>query len=258
VQKLLWLPIGSTLVGIGLIAASTLQGETRPAPAPLLLGAGERSYEISDFGRISTAGPFHVEVEVGPAASVRAEGPKDTLDRLDIRVEHGSLQIRPKHRQFWDFDWSGIEPATFHVTLPQLSSVSLAGSGDMKIDRVDGRHFSASVADSGNLDIASLSVDDANFSVAGSGDVTAQGHAGKAHVSIVGSGNLHLRKLASDDASISVVGSGDAAMTVRDNAHISMMGGGDVDIAGPAHCSVSRIGGGDVRCGHIEQRNDRS
>lgn len=255
-QKLLWLPIGSTLVGIGLIAASTLQGETRPAPP--LLGVGERAYEISDFSRISTVGPYHVEVAVGPAASVRAEGPKDTLDRLEVSVEHGSLQIRPKHRQFWGFDWSGIEPATFHVTLPRLYAVSVAGSGDMKIDRVEGGRFSASAAGSGDLDIGSLSVDNANFSVAGSGDVTAQGHAGKSHVSIVGSGNLHLRKLASDDASISVVGSGDAAMTVRDNAHISMMGGGDVDIAGPAHCSVSRFGGGDVRCGHIEQRNDRS
>lgn len=244
-RKLLWVPIGSTLVGIALIATA-LQGEMQQvAPA---LGAGQRSYEISGFDKISTAGPFHVDVAVGPAISVRAEGPEEALDRLEVGVEHGSLRIRPKHRHFWDFDWSNVKPATLHVTLPRLSAVSVAGSGDMNIDHVEGGRFAASIAGSGALDVGALKVDEASFSVAGSGDVTAKGHARKSHVSIAGSGDLHLHELASDDASVSIVGSGDAALTVRDDAHISILGGGDVDIDGPAHCVVSRFGGGDVRC----------
>ncbi len=41
----------------------------------------------------------------------------------------------------------------------------------------DGEAFSAAVAASGRLDIASLSVDEARFSVAGSGDLAARGRA---------------------------------------------------------------------------------
>lgn len=225
-QKLILFPIASTLVGIGLIAVA-LQGETTVQMTSAI--AGQRSYEVTGFDKVSAAGPMHVLVTVGPATSVRAEGPNETLDGYEVEVEHGSLQIKPKRHNFWNSSWKELKPATFRVTVPRLSTTSIAGSGDMKVDRVDGKKFAASVA--------------------GSGALTAHGRAGKANVSIAGSGNMHLHKLASDDANVSIVGSGNAALTVRDDGAVSVIGSGEVDVAGPAHCSVSRFGGGRVRCG---------
>ena len=245
-QKLVLLPIASTLVGVGWIAIALHQGD-RPAQATSAI-AGQLSYEAAGFDRVSAAGPMHVLVTVGPAASVRGEGLDETLDGYEVKVEHGSLEIKPKPRNFWNPGWKELKPATFRVTLPRLSSTSIAGSGDMKVDRVDGSRFAASVAGSGKFEIDSLAVDEGRFSVAGSGELTARGRAGKANVSIAGSGNMHLRELASDDANVSIVGSGDAALTVRDAAAVSIIGSGEADVAGSAHCSVSRFGGGRVRC----------
>lgn len=219
----------------------------------------QRNYPVSGFDRVGAIGPIHVVVTVGPATSVRAEGSRKTLDLFEVVVEHGSLDIRPKRD--WDGNWRehwrDIEPATFRVTLPRISGAALAGSGDMKVDRVKGERFSAAVAGSGDLDIASLSVEDASFSVAGSGDLVAHGKARQAKVSIAGSGNSHTRDVSSDNASISIVGSGNAALTVKDSARITIMGSGNVNIAGSASCSVTRMGGGRVRCGDFAATDTR-
>jgi hypothetical protein len=244
-QKLVLFPIASTLVGIGLIATA-LSGEAPKVPSAA--GNGQRNYDVTSFDKVSAAGPMHVLVTVGPATSVEAEGPNATLDKYEVVVEHGSLEIRPKRHDFWGTGWRDLQPATFRVTLPQLSASSIAGSGDMKVDRVKGDEFSVSVAGSGKFEIDSLAVNQANFSVAGSGDLTARGRAAKSNVSIAGSGNMHLREFDSDGAAISVVGSGDAALAVRDKADVSIVGSGDVDVAGSANCTVSRFGGGHVSC----------
>jgi hypothetical protein len=219
-----------------------------------------RSYDMSGFEQVSVVGPHHVIITVGPAFSVRAEGPQQTLDDTTVEIEDGRLEIHPVEDERWgrrwrerrnergDY-WEDYPPATFYVTLPRLTGASIVASGDIRIDRVEGAAFSGSVAASGTLDVAQLQVDDAHFSIAGSGDVIARGSAGRQSVSIAGSGNLRVREVQSNNASISIAGSGNAEMTVQSDARISIVGGGDVDIAGPARCSVTRMGGGHVRCG---------
>jgi hypothetical protein len=218
----------------------------------------QRSYQVSGFDKVGQVGPNHVLVTVGPAVSVRAQGPRKTLDLYEVVVEHGALSIRPKDTDEWkhrEWRWHDVEPATFYVTLPRLSGASTAGSGDMRIDRVTGERFAASVAGSGDIDVGSLGVGDADFSVAGSGNLVAHGRARQSRVSIAGSGEVKAREVASENASISIVGSGDVALTVRDDAHVSIMGSGDAEIAGSAHCTISRFGSGNVRCGNLAARD---
>jgi len=227
------------------------------------VGATSRSYDLAGFEEVLVVGPHHIVISVGPAFSIRAEGPQQTLSDTEVEVENGKLKIHPIDDGRWerrcgdranDRDglrwrcWDNYQPATFYVTLPRIEAASLVGGGDMHIDRVEGETFSVSVAGSGDLDVAALRVDDARFSIAGSGDLVARGSARHSRVSIAGSGNLHARDVTSGEASISIAGSGNAALTVQDDAHVSIVGSGDVEIAGPAHCSVSRFGGGRVRC----------
>jgi hypothetical protein len=212
-----------------------------------------RSYDLGGFDAVSVVGPHQVVISVGPAYSVRAEGPQRTLADTEVEVEDGELKIHPVDDDRWDGRnaefWREYKPATFRITLPTLEAVALVGGGDMRIDRVERGTFSATVAGSGDLDVAALRVDEARFSIAGSGDLAARGSATRQRVSIAGSGNLRAREVASAEANVSIAGSGNAELTVENDARISIVGGGDVDIAGPARCSVSRIGGGRVRCG---------
>lgn len=226
-------------------------------------GESTRDYSLAGFDRVSSAGPQRVVIAVGPAALVRASGPIEALDLFEVEVEGGELRIGPKeslrnHDDWRDIESRELEPVTFHVMVPRLEAASLAGSGRVEVDRVDGDAFGAAVAGSGKLEVAALSVDSARFSVAGSGDLAAHGRAREARISIAGSGEVQTHDVASEAAWVSIVGSGNAALSVERDAHISIIGSGDVDIAGPAHCTVSRFGSGRVTCNGVERNGSRS
>lgn len=208
--------------------------------------AGQRSYQLSGFNSVSLSGSQDVIVQVGPDFSVRAEGDSEMLDRLDLKVKGESLQIGMKQGNWLDF--RNRSKTTIHVTLPMIVAASVAGSGDMRIDRAEGDSFSAAVAGSGDLDVGALRVGQASFSIAGSGGIRASGAAGRASTSVAGSGDIDASRLEAQTASIAIVGSGDVRARVMRQADVSITGSGDVTISGPARCSVSKRGSGSVQC----------
>ena len=231
--------MGAALL-LGACTASGHEGEAR--------ATGSRSFDVGGFDRIALAGSYDVVVTVGAAVSVRAEGDARRLERLDIRVEDGQLRIGNRERRGWS--WGGDHGrVTVHVTVPALAAAAVAGSGDMRIDQIEGAAFTAAVAGSGDLDIAALRVDQASFSIAGSGNVRAAGAAARSEISIVGSGDADLERLESRTAAVTVMGSGDARLRATESASVALMGSGDVAVTGGARCSVDKHGSGDVRCG---------
>jgi hypothetical protein len=211
---------------------------------------GQRSFNLAGFDRVALAGPHDVIVTVGPAHSVRAEGDRDTLDKLDIRVEGGGLKIGMKKGN-WSFGWSKDRPkTTIYVSLPAIRGAAIAGSGDMQIDRVEAERFSGSIAGSGDLRVAAMRAGQADFEIAGSGNISAAGSAGRAAVEIAGSGDVDLAALEARTASIEIVGSGDVRAKAMETANVSIMGSGDVTMSGTARCTVEKRGSGSVRCGN--------
>lgn len=207
----------------------------------------ERSYQVGDFQRVSLAGSHDVVVTVGDAASVRAVGDAEALDRLEIRVDNGELILRDRKRDglFWG---SNKHKATIYVTAPALAAAAVAGSGDMKIDRVQGDSFKAAVAGSGDIEIAQIQVDEAKFSIAGSGDIKAAGTAQRTKASIAGSGDIDIGGVQVRTASVSIAGSGDVRIHASETANVSIVGSGNVEVGGTARCNVSKRGSGEVRC----------
>lgn len=208
-----------------------------------------RAYQVGGFDSVSAAGPHKVVVTVGGAASVTASGSAEALEKMEVVVEDGDLEIRPRRGYRYDYKWSDRDRAIFYVTAPRLRAAAVAGSGDIMIDRVEGDSFSGAIAGSGNLDIASLRVSDAKLSIAGSGDLSAKGSAGRSRLSIAGSGNLRLGQVASRRASVSIAGSGNVDIEAAEQVDVSIVGSGDVAVTGSAKCSVTRLGSGQVRCG---------
>lgn len=209
---------------------------------------GTRSFAARGFDRVSLRGSDNVVVRVGGAESVTATGPKDVLDKLDVAVVNGELRIGREKKSGWG--WSSERGDTVvTVTLPRLRGASVAGSGDMKVDRVETASFDGSIAGSGNLSIGTLRADAAALRIAGSGDAQIAGQARSLDVSIAGSGSLSAATLRSERAKISIAGSGDVSAAVSGEADISIIGSGDVNIAGKARCRISKMGSGDVRCG---------
>ncbi len=210
---------------------------------------GQRSFDVGQFETVSLGGSYDVVVTVGPAPSVRAEGDAEEIERMEVRVEEGDLHIgRKKDKRGFSLGFRSHGPVTVHVTTPMLSAAAVGGSGDMRIDRVEGRRFAASVGGSGDIRIAALKVEEARFSVAGSGGITAAGSAARSDISVAGSGDINVGGVESRTATISIVGSGDVRAKAMDTADVSIAGSGDAILDGTARCSVSKTGSGDVRC----------
>lgn len=236
------------MAGAMLLAAcnngASAEAEEAEASGPSV----KRDYQLEAFTSISLGGSHDVIVTVGGAQSVRAEGPADYLDRLEIKVDNGDLQIGAKKND-WSLSVRRNRPhVTVYVTVPALSAASIGGAGDMKIDRVQSDRFAASIAGSGDMEIGSLAAGDLAVEIAGSGGVTAKGSAANAKISIAGSGDVDAAGVESKTAAISIVGSGNVSLRATEKADISIMGSGDVTVTGPAKCQVSKMGSGDARC----------
>jgi hypothetical protein len=210
---------------------------------------GKKQYQVGGFDKVALAGPHNVVVTVGGAPSVRAEGDTGLLDRLDIRVEGGELKIDTHHKGW--FSWHKVSgpPVTVYVTVPTLAGASIGGSGDMRIDKVEGERFSAAIGGSGDMAIGPMKVTAADFAVAGSGGITASGTADQSKFSIAGSGDVDAGGLRNRSATVSIAGSGKVNTQATESAEVSVMGSGDVTISGPAKCKINKMGSGDVRCG---------
>lgn len=229
-----------------IIAATALLGACSVGADSGTAGSGQggqRSWQVDGFEKIELAGSDDVEVRVGQAFSVRAEGPEAVLDVLRIDKDGNTLEIRRRNNS----RVSG--KARVLVTLPRLTATSLAGSGNMRVDRAGGAKFESEVAGSGNLEIGQVQADEVSVEIAGSGTVRASGGAKKLDVSIAGSGNLDATGLTANAAEVSIAGSGNVRATVNGQAEVNIMGSGDVDLGGAARCKVNKMGSGSVRCG---------
>lgn len=219
-------------------------------PQPTYVAVAEPSeldYQLSDFDEISTTGPQDVVVTLGDTFSIRSEGSPRALSLLEPVVENGRLTIGPRRGFNWG-NWRRLDGATFYVTLPALKGVAVAGSGNVRIDQVEGDSFEGTIAGSGALSIVQMTVDNADFNIGGGGNIAAAGTARETRVAIGGSGDVDAVGLRSETASVSIGGSGNVSLAVDEDAKVSIMGSGDVNIIGPARCSVTRFGSGNVRC----------
>jgi hypothetical protein len=208
-----------------------------------------RNYQVGNFQQIEVAGPYDVEVRTGGNAGVSARGSEKLLEHTEVVVEGDKLVIRAERRNGWfHFGWSSHGSARFTVTVPQLSGATIAGSGDIKVDRVAGQKFEGTVAGSGGIDVGALDVQSLKLSIAGSGGVKGTGKAQSAQYDIAGSGDVDAGAIQTQQLKVSIAGSGGVHAHSSGTADVSIMGSGDVEVSGGAKCSISKAGSGDVRC----------
>ena len=227
------------------LAACSFETDAKGAPAT---GSGDaRQFAVADFSGVVLRGSDDVDVRVGPAFSVSATGPSAVLDVLKIERDGDTLKIGRRNRT--GINWGPEGHAKIHVTMPRIVAASVAGSGDMAIDRVAGDRFKGGTAGSGNLRIGALAVKAANLDIAGSGGIVATGSAESLALSIAGSGDIDAPGLKASGATASVAGSGSIRAAVAGDASVNIVGSGDVDLGPQARCTTTKMGSGSVRCG---------
>lgn len=211
-----------------------------------------RNYQVGNFQQVELAGHYDVDIRTGAPVSVSAQGPQNVIERLQVDVDGDKLRIRPKNDGGWfHFGRSHFSREAIHiiVTVPTLAGATLAGSGVINVDKVQGPNFEGTVAGSGKLNLASVDVQSLKLNIAGSGSTKAgQGKAQSAKYDIAGSGSVEAGSVQTQDLKVTIAGSGDVNAHAAGTADVDIMGSGDVNIAGGAKCKVTKAGSGNVRC----------
>jgi len=235
-------------IATAIVAASVLTGacgQSHASDGPTV----SRNYQVGNFQEIEVAGPYDVTVQTGANPGVSARAGESLLDRTTVEVQGNKLVIQPKGHGLFNFSFGSRHKAEFTVTVPQLSSATLAGAGDLNVNAVHGDSFEATLAGAGDIGIGSVDVKSLKVSMAGAGDAkVGSGKAEIAEYSAVGAGDIDARGVVTRDAKVTIAGSGDVHANATGAAVVEVMGSGDVDIAGGAKCSVTKHGSGDVRC----------
>lgn len=234
--------IAAMLIGAAAALGACHTADREEAAGPTVT----KDYKVGDFKEIESAGSYDVTVKTGSAPSVRAEGPENMLAKLRIEVKGDKLQISPYKSR--NFHWGRSGKITIAITVPELRAASMAGSGNMTVDKISGDSFEGNIAGSGDLDLPSVNVKHAEFSIAGSGTATIAGKAESAEYSIAGSGDLDGANLETKDATVNVAGSGNIRAKATGTVSGAVMGSGNVTITGGAKCDVKKMGSGSITC----------
>jgi len=241
--------IALALTAAGLVAAVNL-AHAWPFGGERVDGSGQVTAEQRDVGAfdgVSLAGDFKVTVRQAAGNHVELKTDANLLPYIETRIVdkgHGrTLEIGTKRG--YNLHPTGTPQIT--LDMPTLRSISISGSGDIKVGAIKGGDVSASISGSGDLNFEQLEADSLGLSVSGSGDVKAAGHAGQFKISVSGSGDIKAPDFAADDVKISIAGSGDALVRANKTLHVSVAGEGDVSYHGAPVVSTSIAGSGRVK-----------
>ncbi|QJB70068.1 head GIN domain-containing protein [Parasphingorhabdus halotolerans] len=199
-----------------------------------------------NFEGISLAGPDNVVFTTSDNYSIRAEGDADVVERLRYELQDGNLKIGREKKTGWS---GGYSSATVYVSAPSLKKAKLAGSGNLRADKLSGSEVAVSVAGSGNVNVDAVEADDLTARISGSGDMNLAGQAKNVSANVTGSGVMKGKALKTNDAVLKVTGSGDLTLTADGTVDAKVTGSGDIRVHGKAKCTTKTTGSGEITCG---------
>jgi len=201
--------------------------------------------ELDLDGRAPTnlvlAGPDSVVVTHGDKLTITVGGDQDAAEALRFTLDDDTLGVMRKS------NWKGNGKATVRVTLPELSHLTLAGSGTVDADRLTG-DVETVIAGSGTARLANIEADKLEVTIAGSGTLEAAGRAKSLELTVAGSGTANMSDLKVDKAEVTIAGSGDASFASDGTVEATVMGSGDVTVTGTAKCTIKSMGSGALHC----------
>jgi hypothetical protein len=145
------------------------------------------------------------------------------------------------------------------VTLPgrPFKTFALQGSGDMKLAGLSQPDAEISLEGSGNI-TADGKFDRLKVVLDGSGDITATGSTGDLNLNVEGSGDAKLGGLTAKNADVSIDGSGDVEVAPQGAASVTISdeGSGDVKAQGTTDkLKVEMQGSGDIKLGGLAAKS---
>ncbi len=186
--------------------------------------AETKTYALTDFTRVSAAAGVDVDVAVGGDYAVTATSSAEGLERLEIKVVGGELQVRRVNK--WP-RWKHGDDVTVTVAMPALEAVDVSSGASVDATGVDAGAFTINVSSGGSLDIS--------------------GKCDALDVEVSSGGSVDAATLLCRTANASASSGGSADIYASEGINGDASSGGSVDVSGsPKTVNKDTSSGGSV------------
>lgn len=197
--------------------------------------------ELPPFTGINLTTASDVTLHQGEQQEVIVTGQQNLIDKLKREVKNDTWEI--------DFEGCTTGKSGIHIdiTIPDLESIRIAGSGDIKGEGVftELDDLNVKISGSGNIDL-DAECEDLSCTISGSGDVRFAGSTIRETLKISGSGDLRAFDMIAEDVDIKISGSGSCEVTATQSLNVNISGSGDVYYKGNPDIDVSISGSGNL------------
>ena len=205
----------------------------------------EQAFDLDEITDVALNISASVYIKQGATQVIEIHGKEDAIDRLELDVVNGLWEI-----EFPNKECMKNHELKIYITVPDINSVKVSGSGDIHMDEdtiILDHALEYTISGSGRID-ALLDVTEVNTKISGSGDLNLAGLANKNDISISGSGKIRAFDLISTDCEINVAGSGNAEVYVDGGIlDVKISGSGKVSYKGtPNSVNMDISGSGDL------------
>jgi hypothetical protein len=195
---------------------------------------------VGDFTAVSLDGIGTLNVNFGETCGVSIKAEPNALPLITTEVENGTLTIHTKliTTKFYSLK----TPPVYSVTMPALTTVTLAGAGRAIIGSGLGEDLFASMDGAGEIQLIEQTLNRLRMKIAGAGNIKASGTATIQDLQILGTGNFSGEHLQGDAISVNIAGAGRAKVNAERVLTIEIGGVGSVTYLGNPHVT-QHVGG---------------
>jgi hypothetical protein len=235
----------------------------------IIRGSGDRvtvNQEVLDFDQISVMGSGEIILNQDNEFSLSITADDNLIEYVQTKVENGTLALGYDPERARDKDLHPSKPIHFEITVPDLTGVSIYGSGDVfsnsleldrfsidiygagdfSVDWLRCQRMSIAVYGLGEVEIDDLRADSLSVSIPGKGTIWLSGEVTEQEIELPGQGNYMAKNLLSQVAYIGLSGMSDARIWVTDELYATIIGSGDIQYYGNPTVYHSGPGRGDL------------
>jgi hypothetical protein len=209
-------------------------------------GSGNVTTETRNVGayhKVELKGSMDVEFTQGPAQAAVIEAEDNVIQYVRLEVHGDELVVDLKDH----ISLKSHKGIKIKLTAPDVNELALSGSGNIRITNTlqNDEPVRLKLSGSGNIEGA-VNSPEVKASSAGSGNIKLTGETKDLDVNMAGSGNFEGADLHSENAEITIAGSGNADIHASMKLEAKIAGSGDVRYKGNPAVSSKIAGSGSV------------
>jgi hypothetical protein len=202
------------------------------------------------FNSLHFKGIGEVFLFQGDVCKLQMEGDQERLEKVRAEVNDGILTITyPSDlADGTDIKWTDNEQRLrFYVTLKHLTTLDLAGAGDIRAEKFQGENLSLAHSGAGLIALKGLCYRELDICHSGLGEIELEGEAQIQNVELTGEGGYQAENLRTQAANVSLVGEGSARIWVEADLNANISGAGSIEVQGAPNVKETNSGLGKIK-----------